>query len=179
MTDSENERFNSILNKLFDRLHSYAIALIHNSSEAEDLVQEACVRAIQAKGSLWPDSNIENWLLTILRNLCLNQLRNQRIWDQIIDLHAYKGIANIEPQPFKDPYVHYVNKLEHEQVHKAIRQLRAEFREVILLREFEELSYQEISAILGCPIGTVMSRLGRARSKLRVLLKRRFRGGRK
>jgi DNA-directed RNA polymerase specialized sigma24 family protein len=66
----------------------------------------------------------------------------------------------------KDPYEFYVSRMEHEQVREAIQQLPLDFREVILLREFEELSYQEIATILDCPAGTVMSRLARGRAKL-------------
>jgi RNA polymerase sigma-70 factor, ECF subfamily len=72
--------------------------------------------------------------------------------------------------PGKDSYEIYAGKLEARRVRSAIEQLSVEFREVILLREFEELSYQEIASLLDCPPGTVMSRLARARSKLRVLL---------
>ena len=64
----------------------------------------------------------------------------------------------------------YVGKTERERVREAIQQLSSELREIILLREFEELTYQEIANLLGCPIGTVMSRLARARSKLRTLV---------
>jgi len=74
----------------------------------------------------------------------------------------------------KDPYAFYVSKVEHQQVREAIQQLPADFREVILLREFEELSYQEIATILDCPAGTVMSRLARARNKLRKSLSTAF-----
>ena len=70
----------------------------------------------------------------------------------------------------KDPYAFYVSKMEHDEVREAIRQLPTDFREIILLREFEELSYQEIATILDCPAGTVMSRLARARAKLRMVL---------
>jgi len=64
----------------------------------------------------------------------------------------------------------YVSKMETEQVRAAIQELPIPFREIILLREYEELSYQEIAGVLDCPVGTVMSRLGRARAKLRELL---------
>jgi RNA polymerase sigma-70 factor (ECF subfamily) len=70
----------------------------------------------------------------------------------------------------KDPQALYISKIEREVVREAIQQLSEEFREIIVLREYEDLSYQEIANILGCPAGTVMSRLGRARSKLRSLL---------
>jgi RNA polymerase sigma-70 factor, ECF subfamily len=70
----------------------------------------------------------------------------------------------------KDPHALYVSKVERDQVREAIQQLPDEFREIIVLREYQELSYQEIATLLDCPAGTVMSRLGRARSKLRSLL---------
>ncbi|HEY1468207.1 MAG TPA: sigma-70 family RNA polymerase sigma factor [Candidatus Acidoferrum sp.] len=70
----------------------------------------------------------------------------------------------------KDPLAAYVSNIEREQVRNAIRQLPLEFREIVLLREYEELSYEEIATLLNCPVGTVMSRLARARSRLRDLL---------
>ncbi len=79
-------------------------------------------------------------------------------------------VADIAVEPSKDPHALYISKMECERVHEAIQQLPVEFREIILLREYEELSYQEIAVVLGCAAGTVMSRLGRARSRLRVLL---------
>jgi RNA polymerase sigma-70 factor (ECF subfamily) len=70
----------------------------------------------------------------------------------------------------KDPHAQYVSKIEQEMVRNGIQQLPAEFREIIILREYEELSYQEIAAMLNCPAGPVMSRLARTRSKLRLML---------
>jgi RNA polymerase sigma-70 factor (ECF subfamily) len=81
-----------------------------------------------------------------------------------------QSIADIAIEPSKDPHALYISKVERERVHDAIQQLPVEFREIILLREYEELSYQEIAVVLGCPAGTVMSRLGSAGSRLRVLL---------
>jgi RNA polymerase sigma-70 factor (ECF subfamily) len=72
--------------------------------------------------------------------------------------------------PYKDSYDLYVSKMETEQVRAAIRQLPVEFREIILLREYEDLSYLEIASVLDCPVGTMMSRLGRARAELRAAL---------
>ena len=79
-------------------------------------------------------------------------------------------VADIAVEPSKGPHAVYINKVEHEQVREAIQQLPVEFREIIPLREYKELSHQEIAVVLRCPPGTVMSRLGRARSRLRVLL---------
>jgi RNA polymerase sigma-70 factor (ECF subfamily) len=151
-----------------DGLYSYALVLTRNRSEAEDLVQETYVRAIRAMGRLRAGSNVKSWLFTILRNIWFNQLRQRRT-AKVVAMDG-EGSAMDIAETAKDPYAFYVSKMEHEQVREAIQQLPADFREIILLREFEELSYQEIAVILDCPAGTVMSRLARARAKLRTLL---------
>ena len=153
-----------------DGLYSYALVLTRNHAEAEDLVQETYVRALPAMGRLRPDSNTKGWLFTILRNVRLNQLRKWRNGPQMIEMEGDDGVANSIVEPSKDSHDLYVSKLEAEQVRAAIEELQADFREIILLREYEDLSYQEIASVLDCPVGTVMSRLGRARAKLRVLL---------
>jgi RNA polymerase sigma-70 factor, ECF subfamily len=153
-----------------DGLYSYALVLCRNRVDAEDLVQETYVRAIQAMGRLRAGSNMKSWLFTILRNVWLNQLRKWRNGPQMIELEVGDDFANYIEEPSKDAYDLYVSKLETEQVRAAIRELPVEFREIILLREYEDLSYQEIASVLDCPVGTVMSRLGRARAKLRVVL---------
>jgi len=153
-----------------DELFGYAMVLTRNPAEATDLVQETYVRALKAKQSLHANSNVKSWLFTILRNIWLNQLRHERSAPQIVELEAYEGIADVAVATSKDPHAQYVSKIEQEKVRNAILQLPAEFREIIILREYEDLSYQEIAAMLDCPAGTVMSRLARARSRLRVLL---------
>jgi RNA polymerase sigma-70 factor (ECF subfamily) len=151
-------------------LYSYAMVLTRNHAEAEDLVQETYTRAIQATQKLRADSNIKGWLFTILKNIWFNQLRKRRNGPPMVDIDGADGVANNIAEPSKNSYDLYVSKLEAEQVRAAIQELPVEFREVILLREYEDLSYQEIANILHCPLGTVMSRLGRARAKLRALL---------
>jgi RNA polymerase sigma-70 factor (ECF subfamily) len=153
-----------------DGLYSYALVLSRNRAEAEDLVQETYVRAIQAMGRLRAGSNMKSWLFTILRNIWLNQLRKWRNGPQLVEIEAEDGVANSIEEPSKDSYNLYVSKMETEQVRAAIQELPIEFREIILLREYEDLSYLEIASVLDCPVGTVMSRLGRARAKLRALL---------
>jgi RNA polymerase sigma-70 factor (ECF subfamily) len=151
-----------------DGLYSYALVLTRNRSEAEDLVQETYVRAIAAMGRLRTGSNVKSWLFTILRNIWFNQLRQQRT-AKLVAMDDEENTMDIA-ETAKDPYAFYVSNMEHQQVRDAIQQLPVDFREIILLREFEELSYQEIATILDCPAGTVMSRLARARAKLRALL---------
>jgi RNA polymerase sigma-70 factor, ECF subfamily len=146
------------------------LVLSRNQAEAEDLVQETCLRALRAMERLRPDSNVKSWLFTILRNIWLNQLRQRKAAPDVVDLDSDEYGENRAVDSSKDPYAAYVSDLEGVQVRQAIEQLPREFREIILLREYEELSYEEIAAMLQCPVGTVMSRLARARSKLRDLL---------
>jgi RNA polymerase sigma-70 factor, ECF subfamily len=159
-----------------DGLYGYAVVLSRNSTEAEDLVQETCLRALRNIGQLRPDSNVKGWLFTILRNIWLNEVRRRRTTPERVELDA-DGSSAVEPvDPSRDPHAVYVSSIEREQVRQAIQQLPLEFREIIILREYEELSYQEIAAVLNCPPGTVMSRLARARSRLREFLQPEFLG---
>jgi RNA polymerase sigma-70 factor, ECF subfamily len=153
-----------------DGLYSYAMVLTRNHAEAEDLVQETYIRAMQAMRKLRADSNIKGWLFTILKNIWFNQLRKRRNGPQMIEVDSGDGVADNIAEPSKNSLDLYVSKLEAEQVRAAIQELPVEFREIILLREYEDLSYREIASILHCPLGTVMSRLGRARARLRTLL---------
>jgi RNA polymerase sigma-70 factor (ECF subfamily) len=153
-----------------DGLYSYAMVLARDPAMASDLVQETYLRAIRAKDGLREDSNVKSWLTAILRNIWLNQLRHLRSVPTFIALDAEETIEEVVVDKSKDPYLQYVTKSEGERVREAIRQLPPEYREIILLREYEELSYQEIATLLNCPTGTVMSRLARARSRLRERL---------
>jgi RNA polymerase sigma-70 factor (ECF subfamily) len=141
-----------------DGLYSYALILTRNHAEAEDLVQETYVRAIPATGRLRVGSNTKGWLFTILRNVLLKQLRKWRNGPQMIEMDVGDDVANSIVETSKDSHDLYLSKLETEQVRAAIQELPIDFRETILLREYEDLSYQEIANLLHCPVGTVMSR---------------------
>jgi RNA polymerase sigma-70 factor (ECF subfamily) len=91
----------------------------------------------------------------------------------MVQIDLGNGIVDSVVEPSRNSQDLYVSKMEAEQVRAAIQKLSEESREIILLREYEDLSYHEIASILGCPVGTVMSRLGRARAKLRALLPQR------
>jgi RNA polymerase sigma-70 factor (ECF subfamily) len=153
-----------------DGLFSYALMLTRNRAEAEDLLQETYVRAIQAMDRLREDSNLKSWLFTILRNIWLNQLRKRKTVPQFVEMDGDGNTAAGPLGTARNSHDILVSNEVAERVRSAIRNLPTDFREIILLREFEELSYQEIATVLGCPAGTVMSRLGRARAKLRTLL---------
>lgn len=166
-----------MLSEHIDGLYSYALALSHNRVDAEDLVQETYVCAIPALRRLRKESNVKSWMFTILRNIWLNQLRQPRVAVPMPGTDIDRFLTEVPASTAKDPHSLLLTSQDEDKIRQAISRLPVEFREIILLREFEELSYQEIAGVLKCPIGTVMSRLGRARSKLRELLSSTLAGG--
>jgi len=154
-----------------DALYGFAMTLTRNETEAEDLVQETCLLAVRAFGQLRPDSNLKGWLFVLMRNAWLNQLRRTKSGPRFVELDAEEpDRAPWFEDSCGDPYALYVKKLEREEVRAAIDSLPRPYREIIVFRDIEGFSYKQIATILGCPTGTVMSRLGRAREKLRRLL---------
>ncbi len=149
-----------------DALYGYAMTLTRDATEAEDLVQETYLRATSAANQPHVNSNLKAWLFVIMRNAWLNQLRHNQSGPRFVDLET--------SEPAEDaggnPHVVYLRKLERAQVRAAIEKLPQAYREIVVLRDIEGFTYQEIAMVLDCPAGTVMSRLGRARAKLRASL---------
>jgi RNA polymerase sigma-70 factor (ECF subfamily) len=163
-------KMNARLSFYMDGLYGYAMVLTGDATVAADLVQETYVRAMKPTRRLREGSNIKAWLYSILRNIRLSQLRQQRTKPSVLEPNADEDTADLIIETVKDPHALHVSNVEVEQVREAVMRLPLEFREIILLREYGEFSYQEIAALLDCLPGTVMSRLARARSKLRTLL---------
>ncbi len=136
--------------------------LVRDESEAEDMVQESCLKAFHAFDSLRGD-DARSWLLAIVRNTCFSALRKRK------DVTELNEELHVSTTP--DPETLRIRLQDQEAVHRALGQLPAEYREILVLREMEELSYRQLSQITGLPMGTVMSRLARARGRLGTLLK--------
>jgi RNA polymerase sigma-70 factor (ECF subfamily) len=153
-----------------DGLYGYAVTLTRNQADAEDLVQETYVRAMRAFERLRPEANLKSWLFTILRNIWFNQIRDALSKSRSVETDGPSSTPEFEDKASKDPLFLYQAKVRQADVRKAIEKLPAVYREVIVLCEFEELSYREIAQMLDCPCGTVMSRLKRARERLKELL---------
>lgn len=149
-----------------DALYGYAMTLTREKTEAEDLVQETYVRAVRATNRPDINSNVKGWLFVIMRNAWLNQIRHKTSGPVFVELELNESTAQAQD----NPHVVYLRKLEREQVRQAIDSLPSAYREIVVLRDIEGFTYQEIATVLHCPAGTVMSRLGRARGKLRKLL---------
>jgi RNA polymerase sigma-70 factor (ECF subfamily) len=154
-------------------LYGYAMILTRDQTTAEDLVQETYLRAVRAFDRLATESNLKSWLFTIMRNTWFNELRHARAGPRFIELNI-EDESSIEFPDYGDnnPHVIFMREITRDEVRSAIESLPLKYREVVVLRDLEDFSYQKIAAVLGCPIGTVMSRLARAREKLRSLLDR-------
>ena len=150
-----------------DAAYNLARWLTRNESDAQDMVQEAYLRALRFFGGFHGD-DARAWLLTIVRNTCYTWLKRNKSAELSGDFdEVVLAIESSEP----DPEVSHVLKVQKQMINEAIEKLPIEFREVVILRELEELSYKEIASITGIPIGTVMSRLSRARKRLLVCLR--------
>ena len=165
-----NASFEQAALEHIDALYGYAVTLTRDTTEAEDLVQETYLRATSAANRPDADSNLKGWLFVIMRNAWLNQLRHRNSGPLFVDLDANEQLVGESPETANNPHVVYLRKLDREQVRKAIDSLPDTYREIVVLRDIEGFTYHEIATVLDCPAGTVMSRLGRARGKLRELL---------
>ena len=149
-----------------DAAFSLARFLLRNEDDARDVVQEAALRSFRFYGTFRGD-NSRAWFLSIVRNVCFTALKRHHADETNVEfdeeLHGAGG-------PAVDPGKEIDRELDRQTVRTAIEQLPPEFREVIILRELEECSYKEIADIADVPIGTVMSRLARARQQLHQIL---------
>jgi len=149
-----------------DAAFNYARWLTRNDTEAEDVVQDACLRAMRYFSSL-RDDDARAWLFTIVRNVWYNRLaRRPGLADA-----ASLATPDEWPDDALDPEERLLQQHTVALVRAALEQLPVDFREVIVLREIEGLSYKDIAAVVCVPIGTVMSRLARGRERLSAVLK--------
>ena len=150
-----------------DAAFNYARWLTRNDAEAEDVVQDACVRAIRFFSSL-RDDNPRAWLFTIVRNAWYSRVSRKA---NVAEGTRLNDGQDERPDNALDPEERLLQQHTIALVRAALEQLPVDFREVIVLREIEGLSYKEIAEVAGVPVGTVMSRLARARERLQTILK--------
>jgi len=166
MTQGDVERFERVVLPYLDDAYTLARYLLRDEHDAQDVVQEASLRAFRYFDG-YSGGDAKAWLLAIVRNCSLTWRHRHRA-----DAHTVSFIDGVDA-PADDGHeadTAAIESSERARVQRAIDALPAEFREVIVLREVQELSYKEISDVAGVPIGTVMSRLARARRRLAVLL---------
>jgi RNA polymerase sigma-70 factor, ECF subfamily len=163
--------FEELAMPLFDQLYNFAHWLAQDRTEAEDLVQETYVKALKGFSSFQPGTNFRAWMYRILRNTFLTSRTGLKA-TATTSLDADDS-PELPAGP-ETPETILIDHSEHHLLQTAIEALPVHFREVLLLCEVEEMSYQEIAVTLSIPIGTVMSRLSRARRALRENLQQKL-----
>jgi RNA polymerase sigma-70 factor (ECF subfamily) len=164
--------FEELAMPLFARLYNFACWLTQDRVAAEDLVQETFMKALKGFSSFRQGTNFRAWIYRILRNTFLT---SQTGLKASVSLDS-EDDAPPEPSTFETPESVLLAHFESETIQAALKELPVNFREIILLCDLEEMSYQEISLAIGVPIGTVMSRLSRARKAVRTLLSPKLQG---
>lgn len=149
-----------------DSLYRLALRLSGNEADAEDLVQEAMLRAYRSWERYTPGTNAKGWLLTILRHLFINEYRRKRRHPESVDLDTIEPFALLDEKQEEDPQTAFFDRIVDEEVLRAVDQLPEAFREAVMLSDVEGLSYEEIAKVLEVPVGTVKSRLYRGRRLL-------------
>jgi RNA polymerase sigma-70 factor (ECF subfamily) len=158
----------------FARLYNLACWLTHDTTAAEDLVQETYMKALRGFSSFQQGTNFRAWMYRILRNTFLTSKTGLKT-AATVDIDDE---SSLEPATEETPESVLLARVKTETIQQALEALPVLFREIILLCDLEEMSYQEIGQALGIPMGTVMSRLSRARKAMRTLLIARKEGTR-
>ena len=167
-SQSDSTTFESLAMPLFDSLYRYARVLADDRAEAEDLVQEAYLKGLRGFVTFAAGTNIRAWMFRILRNTFLTSRSG---------LRAVAPVSLDEEEASQEyvvdkvtPETKLIQRENRESLRRAIEKLPLMFREVLLLSDVEDMSYKEIAETLSIPIGTVTSRLVRARQRIRVTI---------
>lgn len=160
--------FEQLAMPLFDRLFNFAHWLTQNRDEAEDLVQETYVKALKGFSSFELGTNFKAWIFRILRNTFLNSRTGLKAATVPLEAEDDDPALPVEKET---PETILIDRASERIMQEAIEELPVAYREVLLLCEVEEMSYAEIAVALSIPMGTVMSRLSRARGALRTAVK--------
>lgn len=174
---TRSSTFEDLALPLLPALYNVAHWLTRSATDAEDLVQEALLKALRGFAGFEPGSNFKAWIFRILRNTFLTSRTGLAarctvpLEDELSD--DYASGAGLPPESTIDretPELNLIRLSDHSALHKAMEQLPPPLLEIILLCDVEEMKYKEIATVLNIPIGTVMSRIARARIHLRRLL---------
>jgi RNA polymerase sigma-70 factor (ECF subfamily) len=159
-----------------DTLYGVASRMTRSTTEAEDLVQDTIVKAIRARDQFEPGTNLKAWLLRIQTNTFINRYRRGGMERDLLDgpdadplADGWMGASSM--RSIRDPETLALAPIVEAELSNALDELPEDFRLAVILSDVEELSYKEIAEVMGCPIGTVMSRLHRGRRLLQTKLR--------
>jgi RNA polymerase sigma-70 factor (ECF subfamily) len=163
----KTQRFRVAALPYLDEVYTLARYLVRNPADAEDAAQECYLRAFRHFGT-FRGGPIKPWLLAILRNVCRAEYARRSALAATTDLEGAEDcVETLWGHDPETPESHLVHTLDGETIRRLLSELPDQFREVLVLREINELSYREIADVIEAPVGTVMSRLARARALLR------------
>jgi RNA polymerase sigma-70 factor (ECF subfamily) len=175
----DERAFNALVRMYQARVFALVLRMLHNRAEAEDLAQEVFVQVFKAVGTFRGESKLSTWVYRIAINLCKNRIKYRAVrqegkQDDIDEMSERMGGdgSRAPAGGFHRPDDMMQGKQLEGIVREAILQLEPEFRECLVLRDMEDLSYEEIEAITGLPAGTVKSRIHRARAQLKELVEK-------
>ena len=166
------DAYGKIVNRYRGRLYNFIFRFVGERETAEDIVQETFLRAFRKRKEYRAIANFSTWLFTIAGNLAKSELRRRKRW-RLFSLHKddeNDTVMDLPDESFRPDTV-TESSIADVQIQQAILSLPENYRQGVLLRDVEGLSYQEISEISKCPVGTVKSRVNRARLKLQQKLK--------
>ena len=166
MNQSDVARFERVVLPHLDDAYTLARYLVRDEHDAQDVVQEAALRAFRYFAG-YSGGDARSWLLAIVRNCSLTWLQRRKSDQRMVPFSDGEGL---DVAGGLDADAVAIESSERRRVERAVATLPVEFREVLVLREIEDLSYREISDVVGVPVGTVMSRLSRARKRLAAVL---------
>jgi len=171
------QRFERVVMPHLSAGYNLARWLTRNDQDAQDVVQEAYLRAARSFDR-YRGGDPRSWLLTIVRNTCYTWLRQNRASETAAAPgNTDDGWVEVPADPAGQPEVQFIRAADRRLLQEALELLPAEFREALVLRELEGFSYKEIADITDVPLGTVMSRLARARKQLQQSVLRRMKDG--
>ena len=174
--EDDGEAFDEIVAHYKDGIYNYIWRMISNLDDVEDLTQEVFVRAFTSIKSFRGESNLRTWLYKIATNLCVDKYRRAGLEKRLL-IPLDRESGDDEPSGFEVPDGTYDPERAYErselqiEVQKALSRLPEKLRAAILLCDIEGMTYEDIAGAIGCPLGTVKSRLFNARLRLRDLLK--------
>lgn len=158
-----------------DALYGVACRMTRNAADAEDLVQDTLIKAMRARGQFQPGTNLKAWLFKILTNTFINRFHRGGLERSVLDgpdseplADAWMSTASMNAM--RDAETQALRPLLEAEIDRALEELPEDFRLAVVLSDVEELSYKEIAEVMGCPVGTVMSRLHRGRKLLQKAL---------
>ncbi|MGO3362597.1 MAG: sigma-70 family RNA polymerase sigma factor [Corynebacterium sp.] len=170
------ERFEQDALPLLDQLYGAALRMTRNPADAQDLVQDAYMKAFQAFGSYRPGTNLKAWMYRILTNTYINQYRKaqrrpKETSDETVTDWQLADSASHDSTGLQSAEIEALKRIPDKRIQDALMELSDDYRMVVYYADVEQLPYKEIAAIMDTPIGTVMSRLHRGRKQLRAKLK--------